>query len=326
VTRLSLTICLALAWFFAVNALLSLVVAAGTGWYRRHTARRPGGAASGRFALASRLLPAGLASAVAGVVVPAFLAYEPSGGLEPVGWMLRVAAVGTVVLLAAASGRGALLVRRAGALVRRWEVSATPVDVPDLAGTRIRAYAVDDRFPVVALVGVWRPRLFIARQVLAALTASELKVAIAHELAHRRAWDNGKRALFAWAPDLLGWLAAGRRLERQWAAAAEREADCTAAGASPRRGVDLAGALVKVSRLAAVPATAPAIPLFSTFHECGDIGDRVRRLVSASSQERPRRVGPPPWAAAVTLVVLASLPQTWQTLHAISELCVQLLP
>jgi beta-lactamase regulating signal transducer with metallopeptidase domain len=209
-------------------------------------------------------------------------------------------------------------------LVHGWQAGAVAVDLHDLTGTGIRAYAVRDRFPVVALVGIWRPRLFIARQVLSTLSRSELRVVIAHEVAHRRAWDNAKRTLLAWTPDVLGWLAAGRRLERQWAAEAERAADRSAAGGSRRQGIDLAGALVKVSRLASAPA--PPVPLFSTFHERGAVGDRVRRLVIAPVDERTSCGGRIAVAVGAAVVAAASLPHTWQSLHAISEVCVRLLP
>jgi Zn-dependent protease with chaperone function len=325
-TRLPLTICLALTWFFAVNTLVSVAVAAASKWYRTRGARRGETAMDRQLALAWRLLPAGLSSAVVAVFVPAFLAYEPSGSPEPVGWTLRLTAGATLALVAAGCGRGAMLTRRARSIVDRLQVDAVPLELPGLSGTRIRAYAVHDAFPVVSLVGVWRPRLFVARQVLAVLSATELKAAVEHELAHSRAWDNATRVLYAWTPDLLGWLPAGRRLERLWAAAAEREADRTAAQGSATRGVDLAGALVKVSRLAAAPASAPAVPLFSTFHECGEIADRVRRLVSASSGEPRCCSGLPARGVAAALVVCASVPKMWQMLHAISETCVQFLP
>jgi Zn-dependent protease with chaperone function len=325
-TRLPLTICLALTWFFAVNTLVSVAVAAASRWYSTLGARRGETAMDRQLARAWRLLPAGLSSAVVAVFMPAFLAYEPSGSPEPVGWTLRLTAVATLALVAAGCGRGAMLTRRARSIVDRLQVDAVPLELPGLSGTRIRAYAVHDAFPVVSLVGVWRPRLFVARQVLAVLSATELKAAVEHELAHSRAWDNAIRVLYAWTPDLLGWLPAGRRLERLWAAAAERAADRTAAQGSETRGVDLAGALVKVSRLAAAPASAPGVPLFSTFHECGEIADRVRRLVSASSAERRCRSGLPALGVAAALVGCASSPKTWQMLYALSEACVRFLP
>ena len=324
-TRLPLTICLALVWFLAVSTLVSVVVAAASTRYSTRGAGR-GMALDRRIALAWRLLPAGLASAVVAVFVPAFLAYEPSGSPEPVGWTLRLTAVAMLALVAAVGGRGSMLTWRMRSIVGRWQVDAVPLEVPGLAGTRIRGYAVHDGFPVLALVGVWCPRLFVARQVLATLSATELKAAVEHELAHRRAWDNATRVLYAWTPDVLGWLSAGRRLERLWAAAAEREADRTAAQGSEGRGVDLASALVKVSRLAAAPASALALPLFSTFHEGGEIADRVHRLVSASPPDRRSQSAVTWFVVAMALVICASLPKTWGMLHAISETCVRLLP
>ena len=65
-TRLPLTICLALAWFFAVNALLSMAVAGATAWWRVPARRAAAGGARipGGAALGMRLLPS-LAAAAA---------------------------------------------------------------------------------------------------------------------------------------------------------------------------------------------------------------------------------------------------------------------
>jgi beta-lactamase regulating signal transducer with metallopeptidase domain len=209
--------------------------------------------------------------------------------------------------------------------VNTWLASATPIDLGDLCGTSIAAYAVEDRFPVVALAGVRRPTLFVARQVLDTLSPDELRVAVAHEAAHRRAWDNVKRLWFCWSPDLLGCSPIGRWLEREWAAAAECAADRRAAAGSPRRGVALAGALVKVSRMAVAPS--PGTSLFSTLHERGDIADRVSRLVAPGPARHPafrKRL-----FAGTLLVGVAAGPwlsQSWAAIHAMTEACLRLLP
>ena len=72
-----------------------------------------------------------------------------------------------------------------------------------LADTSMPAYAIDTDAPVMALVGVLRPRLLITRPVLEALTDEELRASVAHELGHWRAWDNLKRLAMRAAPDLL---------------------------------------------------------------------------------------------------------------------------
>jgi hypothetical protein len=208
-------------------------------------------------------------------------------------------------------------------MVDAWAGTAAPIELDGLSGTDIRAYVVEDPFPVVSLAGVCRPRLFIARQVLAALTPGELRAALAHEVAHRRAWDNAKRLLFCWSPDLLGWFPAGRDLECQWAAGAESAADRRAALDSPARRLDLAGALITVSRLAV--DSGPRVVLFSTLDEHGDVAARVSRLVTPMP---PCRRSPP--LRVLTLVLsfatVASVPRMWPAVHAVTEWCVRLLP
>jgi hypothetical protein len=319
-TRLPLLICLSLAWFFVANVLLSLGIAAVGAWCHARNVR------SGDAALPLRLLPfAGAVVFVGLVFVPAFVAHEQVEGPEPVGWLLRAAAAGALVLVAAGVRRGLAARRRARAIVEAWVETATPIELDDLAGTGIRAYVIEDSFPIVSLAGICRPRLFIARHVLAALTPGELRGALAHEAAHRRAWDNAKRALLCWSPDLLGWFRAGRDLERQWAAAAESAADHRAAADSPARGLDLAGALVKVSRLAV--GSAPRVVLFSTLDEHGDVAARVSRLVAQPPPAPPRRSSRRHVLVLVLVgATIASVPQIWPSVHAVTEWCVRLLP
>jgi hypothetical protein len=327
VTRLPLTICLALAWFAAIDALVSGAVAAAACWWRLRTDTGPARATlPANVALAARLLPFVTASAyVCGVFLPAFLAYEPAGEAERVGSAVLAAAAVALALGTIAAARGVIATRRARALVNTWLCGATPIQLDPRCGTGITAYAVEHRFPVVALAGVWCPRLFVARQVLDALSPDELLAAVAHEAAHRRAWDNVKRFWFCWSPDLLGWTPIGRWLEREWAAAAECAADRRAAAASPRRGVALAGALLKVSRLAVAPPS--GVSLFSTLHEGGDVADRVARLVAPAAAPHPafrNRL-----LAGMLLIAVAAaswLSQSWAAIHAMSESCLRLLP
>jgi hypothetical protein len=82
-----------------------------------------------------------------------------------------------------------------------------------LADTSMQAYAIDTDAPLMALVGVLRPRLLITRPVLEALTDEELRASVAHELGHWRAWDNLKRLAMHAAPDLLSATGAARALD-----------------------------------------------------------------------------------------------------------------
>jgi Zn-dependent protease with chaperone function len=326
-TRLPLTICLALTWFFAVDALLSVAVTAATASWRGRRRGSVAGEASipGSVALAMRLFPSVAALIfVAGVFVPAFELYEPAGGPEDVGWVVRATAAAACILALSAVGRGLTAVRRTRALVNRWLSSAAPIQLDHQCSGSVEAYVIEDALPVVALVGVRAPRLFIARQVLEALTPGEVRAAAAHELAHLRAWDNAKRLLLCWTPGLLASSAAGRRLESLWAAGAECAADGSAADSRARR-LDLAGALVKVSRLAIAPA--PGVRLFSTLHEHGDIADRVSHLLApAPASGRSYRGGICVAAVVACCCAVVLLPDVLMAVHGFTEACLRLLP
>jgi bla regulator protein blaR1 len=324
-TRLPLVLCLACAWFFATNALVSICIAGAERWLSAPGVRGCMERLSGNAALSVRLLPSILAAVfVGGVFVPSFLAHEPNTGPEAVGWVLFAVAGATLALCLAAIGRGATAMLRARTIVQGWMRSATPLALAGLSGTNVKAFAIDDGFPVVSLVGIWRPRLFIARQVLRALTPGELRVAVAHELAHRDAGDNGKRLLLCCSPDVLAWATAGRRLEQHWAADAECAADTRAAGHSRVRRVDLAGALVKVSRLAVAPN--PSAPLFSTLHERGDVAARVGRLVTMEASGDRRRSSLPTAVGLLVAAAVVLLPLAWSSVHGVTEAFLRLLP
>ena len=93
--------------------------------------------------------------------------------------------------------------------------TAEPLILP---GATIPAFAVATPFPIVAVVGLFRPRLVIARSVLESCTPDELATIVAHEQAHVAHHDNLARALFLLAPDVVAWLPLGdtaaRRLAR----------------------------------------------------------------------------------------------------------------
>jgi Zn-dependent protease with chaperone function len=248
--------CLALAALLALNACASLLTAAA--W--RVAAPRTSGwpaAARARLLFTLRALPPALAAlSVFALVLPAYVLNEPAHTSETVGVKL--------LLLAAASAAGVLLaLKRVAAtwlatrrLAREWMRRAEPVAVPCVA---VPAYRIRHRFPVIAVVGVLRPRLFIAAQVFDALAEEELAAALAHERRHVGARDNLKRALLQAGQDALLFFPVGRALAREWQRESELAADEAAASEGPASALDLASAIIKISRL--IPAGArPALP------------------------------------------------------------------
>lgn len=265
-------------------------------------------------ALAVRLLPtAGALLAAFALVVPAFLIHEPAQADERPGLAaLLLASAG--LLLAGSLLRRAFRAWRATRLVvDEWERSAQPVTMPSVPAP---AFGIAHPFPVVAVVGVIRPRLFLARSVLHALTPSELQAVLEHEAAHVRARDNVKRWLMACAPS-IGWRPTALSLERAWEDAAEHDADRGARGA-----LDLASALVKTARMA--PHGAHLRIPAAAFHGGGDVARRVQDLVGGAPQAlagRPRiRFALLAAAAAVAMAV----PLLWPIAYGWAEALIHL--
>lgn len=310
-SALSLAIVLALASV----ALLSLPMTAV--WRRR--ASRPGAtaAADARALFRRAVLPIAVPVFVsAGMLAPAFLMHEPQRDDEWVGLTLVALAAAGAVRLALVVVRALGSVRAARAIVAEWNRHATPLPREPWG---LPASRIDVDFPVVAVAGFFRPRVFVDRRVLEACSPSELAAVAAHERAHVRSRDNLRRLLVAACAGPSSVVAAA------WRAAAERAADERAAD-SPRTAVDLADALVQVARL----GSAPALPIaaVSTIHDGGSLEQRVHRLLTFSSGEHDREpatlsVALPTCALATVLMIWTPLPAT---LHAALELLVRHMP
>jgi hypothetical protein len=90
-------------------------------------------------------------------------------------------------------------------LRRLWEQEGRALPLP---GSPAPAYAIRHPFPVVSVVGVLRPRLYVAEQVLERLSPSELRAVVAHEAGHLASLDNLKRLAAPGAGDALAGLVA----------------------------------------------------------------------------------------------------------------------
>ncbi len=310
---------LALAWFLLVNLAMSAAVVAGAGWI----IRRWTGADSAAFWFAARVLPAATALLFVGVVfVPSYWKYEPRDVVEGFDITLTALALGAAALLTTAIVRGMRAWRGAVRRTRVWMQSARPIAI---AGTGIPVYEIDVDTPLMALVGVLRPRLLVTRGLVAALTDEELAASIAHEVGHSRARDNLTRLLMRATPDLLTATPAARAIERRWASAAEHRADRMAADDSPVARCALASALVKVARL--TPAMTPLAEPISTLIDGGEIASRVERLLADATPSARSRLAFA-WTAlalgaAVTVVVYSP---ALRFVHSATELLVHSLP
>ena len=240
-----------------------------------------------RLLFALRIVPALLAIIVVMfLLVPAYLAYEPRHTDESVSLKLGLLAFFSAVGLSLAIARSIAAWRATARLTADWLRHGEPITLP---GISIATFRIEHAFPVIAIVGVVRPRLFIASHVLELLTAEEIAAAVAHENSHLAARDNLKRGVLRACRDTLLIIPSGRSLDRSWAEAAEEAADESAAHRGGAIALDLASALVKIARK--VPTGArPTMPagVFLIGEELGNeeasgIKIRVGRLMALAS-------------------------------------------
>jgi Zn-dependent protease with chaperone function len=165
------------------------------------------------------------------------------------------------------------------------------------------------------LVGIWRPKVMVSDMAMAVLNENEVRVAVRHELGHRRSWDNLKKLLLSAIP-----FPGMNGIERAWREAAEVAADDSAVE-TRQDALDLATALIKLSRSAnrwTEPATASAFL-------CGSsaVAMRVNRLLDWRTSARFPKTWP--WVFLFLLMVTAMVSNYGTALvmtHRLTELLV----
>jgi Zn-dependent protease with chaperone function len=265
---------------------------------------------------------------VALLVIPAYLTHEPRHAAEPVSFKLGLLAFLSAAGIAVSIYR-AIATRHATAnLTADWLKRGKPIEI---AGIDIDAYEIEHTFPLVAIIGFLRPRLFIATRVLEILSPEEIAAAVAHENGHLAARDNLKRGLLGACRDALLIVPSGRLLDKAWSEASEEAADENAARQGNGVALDLASALVKIARIIP-PGARPTMPagvfLFGD-DETKGIKSRVRRLISlAATGTRPGTRHPaltsfavwlPTSTLFVGLAVAATNPYLLSSVHQLIE-------
>jgi Zn-dependent protease with chaperone function len=294
-----------LATFAAANALACLIVP----WLAGHRLV-VAAADEARALLRVRLLPTVFALSATALSAASFLYFEPREQPETMGRVLTALALLAATLLAISTWRAVRLVLETRRVLRAWMWRAEPLDIP---GITLPTYGVDAAFPIVAVVGILRPRFVVARSVIEHCSPEELRAIFAHERAHIARGDNLARALFGATPDLIALLPLARRIARAWHEATEEAADDRAAELGPNGRVLLAQALIKVARIA--PASTIGDLPASALYRGENIERRVRRLLA------PRPAPPPRLSLTWRLAMLTSLfVGSVLTLHALHEL------
>ena len=222
------------------------------------------------FAL--RIFPLTTAAIITAIfTVPSFLLLEPRAIEEPIGEIPLVlglcgAALGVFGVLNAA-----LAMRRASRAITGLTRDAQPIT----ATAPVPVLRIARPVPALIAAGITHPRVLVSGAAESVLSANELQVALNHEVAHVRRRDNLKKLLlrFVAFPGMSD-------LEVAWLEATEMAAD-DAAVSSAGEALDLAAALIKLSRLGS--AEPPVELTAALLHSAAStMNARVERLVAWS--------------------------------------------
>lgn len=300
-----------LAIFVLIYIPLSLLISRAWQLLRR-VLKRQSAQDSANVLFLLRILPFALSTIFTlGFTLPSFLLLEPRGTGESVGTI--PVALGCVCLLVMAAGilRAISAHRKTSRALINWLDGSTAIE-PE---SSVPIFRTGKDAPTLTVAGVCDPKVLVSEAALAALSPSELRTALKHELAHVRSHDNLKKLIFR-----LAAFPGMARLERAWSEEAELAAD-DAAVACFDDALDLAAALIKVSRLTASPAPALTTGLL---HSSTALHLRVQRLFSWSETKSLSPSGRGKWyvalsAFATLAVVVTTYSATLSQLHAVTE-------
>jgi beta-lactamase regulating signal transducer with metallopeptidase domain len=312
-------LCLSFATFFLVYMAVSLgSFAAAPAMVR--LAKRMRSQVAARLVLGLRLAPLGVALfVVLGLCLPSYLLLEPRTSTEEIGYACLAAALVGAIAWTISIWRALRAVAVSLRDMRRCRGLGRRLDVP---GQSLPVDVIEGEAPLLALAGVFRPRIVISRAIVRALTPEQLDAALGHERAHWASRDNLKRFLLLLAPDPFPFCSGLRRIDRSWAKFTEWAADDQAVAGDAERSVTLASALVRVARLG---TPARRAPLMATLVPADDeLSIRVDRLLSPEPlREESRRlrmvVGGALAVGTTLLVALILQPATMYSVHQLLE-------
>jgi Zn-dependent protease with chaperone function len=297
---------LAFSVFVLLYGFLSVAVACG--WRlpaRVCRGRSARGSANRLFAL--RMLPCVLSGLVtAALLVPSFLLLEPHSTTEGIGEIPLALGLGCMLVFATGVFQALAVQARTSQVVANWMGAAVEASHEDAAPVfRIQKVA-----PAFTVAGILKPKVLMSEAASVLLTGPELQTALGHEVAHIRRRDNLKKLLFRFCA-----FPGMRELEAAWLESAEMAAD-DAAVSSCSEALDLAAALIKLSRLA--PVHAPAELTTALLHSSGaSINARVERLIAWEETHQLPVLRRSPWySLAPMLAIFLCLAMTYSSMLA----------
>lgn len=266
-------IAISLSMFFMVYVALSGAVCLV--WRRvricgqRHSVKR---CADVLFAI--RTVPFAVATGVTVTfALPSFLLLEPRFVNEPIGHISTVLGFCGMAVILAGMLKAVAAVLQASQSTARWSGEATVIGSARIESTSSVPVLRSAAAPPLTTAGILRPRVWLSQGAESVLTQSELQSALRHEVAHVRCRDNLRKLILR-----LVAFPGMAALENAWHEATEMAAD-DAAVSSASEALDLAAAVIKLSRLSTLqPSAALTTALVRSPSE--SVNARVQRLIA----------------------------------------------
>jgi beta-lactamase regulating signal transducer with metallopeptidase domain len=224
------------------------------------------------FAL--RLAPAVISAAVMLIfAVPSFLWLEPRAVIEPIGMAAILLCASGLTGMLCGIWKAARSLRIALRTVAIWAKTASAICSDRLSSNHsVRILQSSSALPPLTAAGILKPTVWLSQTAESVLNARELRGAMRHEMVHVRHKDNLRKLLF----HLIAFPGM-EKLESAWREATEMAAD-DAAVSNPSEALDLAAALIKLSRIA--PLRPPAELTTALVHSpISSVNARVERLI-----------------------------------------------
>jgi len=262
-------------------------------WGHQHSAK-----SCADFLFALRVAPLVVATGVTLVLaVPSFLLLEPRTVNESLGGPSVWLAFSGMAVLMAGVWNAAIALIRASRTVAHWSTvtsaTVTSATVTRATGTSVTGPNMSDSkksvsvlrssagAPPLITAGIGRPSVWLSQAAEFVLTERELQSALRHEFVHVRRLDNLRKLILR-----LVAFPGMERLENAWREATEMTAD-DAAASSISEALDLAAAVIKLSRLAALHP--PAELTTALVHSpAGSVNARVERLIAWKDRRNDR--------------------------------------
>jgi len=255
-------------------------------------------------------------------VLPAFLLFEPFHSGESVGIPLTIVVGLAFFGIASAIFRVFASWWRTRRLLADWYRDSESME---LRSVPLPVFKLRHPFPVFAIVGIFRPKLFIAEQILDNLDESEIRAVVRHEFGHIAALDNIKRLSMKICGDVLV-LPVGRSLEKCWSQAAETAADEYAVRHGKRTtALDLASALIKIARIVPERPLPPLPDVSFVLRPDDSLAIRIQHLINLSDQDDVSNRNPGRFLipsivlVMMVMMVIATDDRVLASIHRVSE-------